>query len=82
MIAKTIVTTTSASPIHAITRRSPQRWLDRVMMQTETPAYVKYAGRHRAGHVPRDLDVPLLYIYSYDQYRAAIAAGQSPPQRR
>ena len=47
---------------------------DRLMMQTETPAYVKYAGRHAAGAIPVDLDVPLLFIYSFEQYQTAVAA--------
>ena len=50
---------------------------DRLMMQTETPAYVKYPGRHLAGSVPLDLDVPILFIYSHEQYRAALAATEA-----
>jgi hypothetical protein len=47
--------------------------LDRALMQRETPAYVKYAGRHRAGdRVPRDLNVPLISIFSFEQYQRAL----------
>jgi hypothetical protein len=47
---------------------------DRWLMKTTPPAFVKYAGHHTPGRVPADLDVPLLLIYPYDQYRAAVAA--------
>jgi hypothetical protein len=46
---------------------------DRRLLANGTPALVKYAGYHRTGHVPWDLDVPLLAVFPYDQYRAAIA---------
>jgi len=45
---------------------------DRLLMRTRQPAFVKYPGHHQTGHVPRDLDVPLLFIYSYEQYHAAL----------
>jgi hypothetical protein len=45
---------------------------DRRLMDRETPAYVKYAGRRRSGEaVPRDLDVPLISVFSFDQYQRA-----------
>ena len=44
--------------------------LDETLIRCYTPAYVKYAGRHRRG-VPSDLNVPLLFIFSYDQHRSA-----------
>ena len=46
--------------------------IDRFLMRRETPVYVKYAGRRsrRAG-VPRDLDVPLISIFSFEQYQRA-----------
>ena len=45
---------------------------DRYLMRRETPAYVKYAGRRRSGAtVPRDLDVPLISVFSFDQYERA-----------
>ena len=46
---------------------------DRQLLANGTPALVKYAGYHRIGQAPWDLDVPLLVIYPFDQYRAAIA---------
>ena len=45
---------------------------DRRLMEREKPAYVKYAGRRRSGEaVPRDLDVPLISVFSFDQYQRA-----------
>ena len=45
---------------------------DRLLMRGEKPAYVKYAGRRRTGEaVPRDLDVPLISVFSYEQYQRA-----------
>jgi dolichyl-phosphate-mannose-protein mannosyltransferase len=46
---------------------------DRRLLASGTPALVKYAGYGREGQAPWDLNVPLLLIYPYDQYRAAIA---------
>jgi 4-amino-4-deoxy-L-arabinose transferase-like glycosyltransferase len=46
---------------------------DKRLMASGTPALVKYAGWHRTGHAPWDLDVPLLLVYPFDQYRAANA---------
>ena len=46
---------------------------DRQLIRTAMPAYVGYAGDHVPSQVPADLAVPLLYVYSYDQYRTAIA---------
>lgn len=46
---------------------------DRQLIRTAMPAYVGYAGDHVPNQVPADLAVPLLYVYSYDQYRTAIA---------
>jgi 4-amino-4-deoxy-L-arabinose transferase-like glycosyltransferase len=46
---------------------------DRQLLAHGTPALVKYAGYGREGHAPWDLDVPLLAVFPYDQYRAAIA---------
>jgi 4-amino-4-deoxy-L-arabinose transferase-like glycosyltransferase len=46
---------------------------DRQLLARGTPALVKYAGYGREGHAPWDLNVPLLLVYPYDQYRAAIA---------
>jgi hypothetical protein len=44
--------------------------LDRALMRSEKPAYVKYAGRRRAGEsVPHDLDVPLISVFSFEQYQ-------------
>jgi hypothetical protein len=45
---------------------------DRVLMRAATPAFVKYAGRRPTGTpVPRDLDVPLIAIFSFEQYERA-----------
>ena len=45
---------------------------DRVLMRYEKPAFVKYAGRRASGSaVPRDLDVPLISIFSFEQYQQA-----------
>jgi hypothetical protein len=50
---------------------------DRVLMGSETPAYAKYAGRRPGGTaVPRDLDVPLISVFSFDQYQRARAAAR------
>jgi hypothetical protein len=46
--------------------------LDSTLVRREKPAYVKYAGRRRAGeHVPHDLAVPLIFIFSFEQYERA-----------
>jgi hypothetical protein len=46
--------------------------VDRKLMRMEKPAYVKYAGRRRAGQkVPDDLNVPLISIFSFEQYKRA-----------
>ena len=50
---------------------------DRFLMRREKPAYVKYAGRRRSGQaVPRDLDVPLISVFSLDQYQRARRRGR------
>jgi hypothetical protein len=46
---------------------------DRQLLARGTPALVKFAGYGRTGHAPWDLNVPLLVVFPYDQYRAAIA---------
>jgi hypothetical protein len=43
--------------------------VDRRLLENGTPALVKYPGYHRTGHAPWDLSVPLLAVFSYDQYR-------------
>jgi hypothetical protein len=46
--------------------------VDRALMRDGKPAFVKFAGRRRAGvPVAHDLDVPLIYIFSYEQYQQA-----------
>jgi hypothetical protein len=52
---------------------------DRTLLASGTPALVKYAGWHRTGHAPWDLDVPLLAVFPYDQYRAAVAGRLNAP---
>jgi hypothetical protein len=45
---------------------------DRALMRRETPVFVKYAGRRGAGQaVPSDLDVPLISVFSFEQYQRA-----------
>jgi hypothetical protein len=45
---------------------------DRILMRRETPAFVKYAGRRPARtSAPGDLNVPLISVFSYEQYRRA-----------
>jgi hypothetical protein len=46
---------------------------DRTLIRRETPAYVKYPGHHQRA-VPDDLHVPLILIFSSDQYRRAVRA--------
>jgi len=45
---------------------------DRLLIRSEKPVFTKYAG-HRARGVPADLNVPLILVFSYEQYRAAAA---------
>jgi hypothetical protein len=46
--------------------------IDRALMRREKPVYVKYAGRRSAGEkVPNDLNVPLISVFSFEQYRRA-----------
>jgi hypothetical protein len=47
---------------------------DRILIDSEQPAYAKYAGHHPRG-VPADLDVPLILVFSYEQYQRAMSAG-------
>ena len=45
---------------------------DRTLVREAKAAYIKYAGRRREGlPVPSDLNVPLLMIYSYEEYDRA-----------
>jgi hypothetical protein len=45
---------------------------DRMLMRREQPVFTKYAGRRGEGMtVPSDLDVPLIAIFSFDQYQRA-----------
>jgi hypothetical protein len=45
---------------------------DRMLMRREQPIFTKYAGRRGEGMtVPSDLDVPLIAIFSFDQYQRA-----------
>jgi hypothetical protein len=47
--------------------------LQRNLISHETPIFSKYAGRRGAGEkVPGDLDVPLIFVFSYDQYQRAL----------
>jgi hypothetical protein len=44
---------------------------ERTLIRTEQPVYTKYAGHH-ADHVPPDLNVPLIVVFSYEQYQRAV----------
>jgi hypothetical protein len=46
--------------------------VDRILIEFERPIHVNYAGRHRPP-IPLDLDVPLILVFSGDQYRRAAA---------
>jgi hypothetical protein len=49
---------------------------DRTLIRSEKPLYTKYAGHH-VDHVPPDLKVPLILIFSYDQYKQAVLSSGS-----
>jgi hypothetical protein len=50
---------------------------DRVLIRTATPAYTKFAGRRRPGSaVPPDLKVPLLLIYTFEDFKTAKASAE------
>jgi hypothetical protein len=41
--------------------------VDRTLMRRGEPAFVKYAGRAEGSTVPRDMEIPLISIFSFDQ---------------
>jgi hypothetical protein len=44
--------------------------IDRALMRREKPVFVKYAGRRSAReNVPDDLNVPLISVFSFEQYQ-------------
>ena len=46
--------------------------IDRILMRREQPVFVKYAGRRRARErVPADMKVPLILVFSFEQYQRA-----------
>ncbi len=47
---------------------------DRWLLANVTPTFVKYPGHHTADNVPADLKVPLLYIFTGEEYQRAVAA--------
>jgi hypothetical protein len=47
---------------------------ERALIASDSPAYVKYAGRH-VRSVPADLNVPLILVFSHEQYRRAVASS-------
>ena len=47
---------------------------DRILIHSEKPAYAKYAGHHPRG-IPADLDVPLILVFSYEQYQRAVLSS-------
>jgi len=48
--------------------------VDRVLIQSEKPAFTKYAGRHPHG-VPADLNVPLIFVFGYEQYQRSVSSS-------
>lgn len=53
--------------------------VDRLLMRTIQPAYTKFAGRRPAGSpVPADLNVPLLLVFTGDEFKAAMHAVYGP----
>ncbi len=55
---------------------------DRLLVDTVKASYTKFAGHHAADNrVPPDLDVPLLLIFTGDEYKAAVAAVSSGGHR-
>jgi hypothetical protein len=49
--------------------------VDRLLMRTVKPAFMKYPGRRAAyRRVPPDLNVPLIYIFTGDEFKAAAHA--------
>ena len=51
---------------------------DRLLIRTVKPAYTKFAGHHMTGNaVPPDLDVPLIFVFTYDEYNAAVTSTNS-----
>jgi hypothetical protein len=56
---------------------------DRLLIQSVQPTYTKYAGRHPPGsNVPADLKVPLLLIFTYDEFKAAVVSTSSSRNQR
>jgi hypothetical protein len=46
--------------------------IDRALMRREKPVFVKYAGRRSSREkVPEDLNVPLISVFSFEQYQRA-----------
>lgn len=46
--------------------------VDRALMRRETPAFAKYAGRRPArATIPEDVNVPLISVFSFEQYQRA-----------
>ena len=44
--------------------------VDRMLMREHTPAFVKYPGRRKAGEqLPLDMNVPVIAIFSHEQYQ-------------
>jgi hypothetical protein len=47
--------------------------VDRALIRGATPAFIKYAGwRYEGAPVAKDLDVPLILVFSYEQYQHAV----------
>ena len=46
--------------------------VDRLLMKTVKPAYMKFPGHYPEGNVPPDLNVPLLLIFTGDEFKAAV----------
>jgi hypothetical protein len=56
--------------------------VDGALVRRERPVFSKYVGRRRAGEkVPADLDVPLILVFSYEQYQRAASMNDTERQR-
>jgi hypothetical protein len=56
--------------------------VDRALVRNATPAFAKYAGRYAIGPaVCPDLDVPLILVFSSEEYQRAAAAAGMPSFR-
>jgi hypothetical protein len=52
--------------------------VDRLLMREVKPAYVKFPGHYPSGNVPRDLQVPLLLIFTGDEFKSTMRRVSGP----